>query len=551
MKESEKQKKLKHNPPLILMILDGWGLAPPNHGNAIALAKTPNLDWLSKNFPATRLEASGRSVGLPPGQDGNSEAGHMNIGAGRVAEQDAVRISKNISNGTFFKNPAFLEAVAHIRRSRGRIHLLGMIGNNMSAHSAPDHLLALITFLKGKGIGDINLHLFTDGRDSPKYAALKLIRELERSFTANESINTIIGRFYAMDRKKVWSRTEASYNTLVIGNPDQGYCRAAESPEAAVTQAYNSGESDEFITPYVILKNGRLTPRIGDGDAAIFFNLRSDRARQIAKAFVQQDFDRKNPGAFKKKKVIQDLLFVAMTDFGPDLDGMLSAFPSPDLFSTLPMVLKDFRQLYIAESEKYAHVTYFLNGGYANPVAGEARLMIDSPDVRSYDETPEMSSPALTKIVLDNLNKKLYDLTVLNFAAPDMVGHTGNLKAAIDCCQRIDAHVGEIVKAYLKKGGTALVTADHGNIEEMINLETGEIDTEHSTNPVPFILASDKLKNKIRLNQGMLGDIAPTVLELLGADKPREMTGHSLILSNQREIRSTKSEIRSKKFQSR
>ncbi len=518
--------------PLILVILDGWGLAPESKGNAITLAKTPTMDRLAKIYPYTTLEASGRFVGLPPGQDGNSEAGHMNIGAGRVTEQDSVRISKNISNGTFFKNPAFMEAVAHIKKFKSRIHLLGMLGNNMSAHSDPDHLLALLTFLKQQQVKDVNLHLFTDGRDSPKYAASKLISNLEKTFSGAERINTVVGRFYAMDRKKVWSRTELAYDALTVGACDGENCRAAASAEAAISEAYNRGDSDEFIMPYVITEGGRPTPRIEENDSVIFFNLRSDRARQIAKPFVQKDFNAKNLGSFKRKKVFTNLLFVAMTDFGPDLDNILSAFPSPDLHQTLPMQLADLRQLYIAENEKYAHVTFFFNGGYADPVAGEFRQLVDSPDVKSYDQTPAMSSAKLARAVVSNLKKNKFDFTVLNFAAPDMVGHTGNLAAGVKCCGQVDKYLKQIVDAYLAAGGTVLVTADHGNIEEMVNLATGEIDTEHSTNPVPFILINDGLKDKIRLDKGGLSDIAPTILGLLGREKPKEMTGKSLIIKS-------------------
>ena len=271
-------------------------------------------------------------------------------------------------------------------------------------------------------------------------------------------------------------------------------------------------------------------PLISDNDSVIFFNLRSDRARQLAKVFVQKDFNKLNPGAFKRKKVLQNLHFTAMTDFGPDLDSILTAYPSVDLKETLPMRLKDLKQLYIAETEKYAHVTYFFNGGYANPVAGEERAVIPSPNVKSYDEIPEMSSFNLTEIVTKNLRNKSYDFTVLNFAAPDMIGHTGNLKAGIECCEKIDQCVDKISKEYLKAGGTVIITADHGNIEGMINLKTDEVDTEHSTSPVPFILVNDKLRIKLKLKKdGYLCDIAPTILELIGLEKPKEMTGKSLI----------------------
>jgi len=520
---------------MILVILDGWGLAEPNRGNAITLAETPIIDGLIKKYPSIELSASGKSVGLPPLQSGNSEAGHMNIGAGRIIEQDVVKISKSINDGTFFKNACFIEAARQVKKNKSRLHLMGMISNGASAHSDPDHLLALLSFAKTKEIKEVYLHLFTDGRDSPKYASLKLVEDIQKVFKNNEAVATVMGRFYAMDRKKTWTRTEKAYNALV-----DGMSRTASSAEAAITESYNRGESDEFIEPYIITRNGKPLPRIGDGDSVIFFNLRSDRARQFAKVFVQKDFNKLNPGSFSKKKVLKDLLFVAMTDFGPDLDSILTAYPGANLRETLPIALNGLKQLYIAESEKYAHVTYFFNGGYADTVAGEDRRLVPSPDVKSYDATPAMSSKELTVAVLNNFTNNLsfgeegkkwqYDFTVLNFAAPDMIGHTGSLAAGIKCCHEVDKHLGEIIKAYLRFNGTILVTADHGNVEEMINLKTSEIDTEHSTNSVPFILVNNYLQNKVKLRSGgVLGDIAPTILELLGLSKPKEMKGKSLI----------------------
>lgn len=508
---------------MILVILDGWGMAKPNKGNAVTLADTPTMNGISREYPFTQLHAHGRYVGLPPKQDGNSEAGHMNIGAGRVVEQDAVKISKSINDGTFFKNTALLEAVKHVGANKSKMHLMGMISNGMSAHSEPDHILALLTFLQKNKVNDIYFHLFTDGRDSPKYAALKLIEDMERSFKNKEQIATVIGRFYAMDRKKKWERTRMAYDALLLGHGHK-----ARSARAAISESYNKGDNDEFIEPYIINPAGRIE----NGDSVIFFNLRSDRARQLAKIFVQKDFNEDNPGSFKRRKFLKNLCFVAMTDFGPDLDSIVSAFPSVDLKQTLPMVLADIKQLYMAETEKYAHVTYFFNGGYSGRVNGEDQAVIASPDVKSYDATPAMESRELAKTVIYYLKKKKYDFTVLNFAAPDMIGHTGNLEAAIKCCHEVDKCLGQIIKAYLEVGGTVIVTADHGNIEEMINLATGEINTEHSTNPVPFIIINKQYRgeNKIRLKErGILGDIAPTILALMGKKKPKEMTGESLI----------------------
>ena len=515
-----------NNLPLILIILDGWGYAKKSAGNAIELAKTPNFDRYMSQFPKTLLSASGSQVGLPDGQEGNSEAGHMNIGAGRIAEQDAVRINKTIKDGTFFKNPAFHEAIQHVKNNKTEIHLMGMLATNMSAHVSPEHLESLIRLLKKQGIKKINLHLFTDGRDSPRHEAIKLIHSLEAKFTGEETINTIIGRFYAMDRKKSWSRTELAYNALVMGQGET--CDL--TPDSAIEASYKKNISDEFIEPHVMCFHGQVTPRISDGDSVIFFNLRSDRARQITKAFVQDDFNHHDRGTFIRRKVLRDIRFVAMTDFGPDLDNVLSAFPSPDLDETLPMKLKDFRQLYIAETEKYAHVTFFMNGGYAAPVAGEQRTLIPSPNVDSYDQVPEMSSAELAYEVVSNLKQNKYDFTCLNFAAPDMVGHTGNLKAAIKCCEKVDGYLGKIVDAYLAMGGCALVTADHGNIEQMINPLTNEPDTEHTTNPVPFIMISNNNKHFKLKEAGALSDVAPTILDLLDIQKPRLMAAKSLIV---------------------
>lgn len=531
IKQEEQNIPAKNMLPLILVILDGWGLAKPNNGNAIALAKTPTLDGLMRKYPNTKIYAHGKYVGLPSSQSGNSEAGHMNIGAGRIVEQDAVKISRSINDGTFLKNAGFTEAIRQVKKNKSKLHLMGIISSHMSAHSDPSHLLALLSLARVKGAGKVYLHLFTDGRDSPKYDSLKLIMDFQKIFKNGEAIATVMGRFYAMDRKKDWDRTKKAYCALV-----NGIGKKAVSAQAAIIQSYNRGESDEFIQPYIITKNGKPLPRIADGDSVIFFNLRSDRARQLTKAFVQKDFCKFNISCFDRKTFLKNLLFVAMTDFGPDLEGILTAFPSSDLKQTLPMRLANLKQLYIAETEKYAHVTYFFNGGYADPVAGEARQVIPSPDVKSYDAIPAMSSEKLTKQIINNLTHSKgieswkYDFTVLNFAAPDMIGHTGNLTAGVECCHKIDKYLGEIVQAYLRVGGTILVTADHGNIEEMINLKTGEINTEHSTNQVLFILINKNLAGKIKLkNHGVLGDIAPTILELLNLKKPNEMSGKSLI----------------------
>jgi 2,3-bisphosphoglycerate-independent phosphoglycerate mutase len=511
--------------PMILIVLDGWGIDKPNPGNAISLAKTPFIEKLGREYPSTELYAHGKYVGLPAKQVGNSEAGHMNIGAGRLVLQDSVKISKSIKEGTFFKNSAFLGAIRHVRKMNSKMHVMGMLSNGQSPHSDPEHLLALLNLLKKNKVNEVYLHLFTDGRDSPQYASLQLIDELEENFLNNEKISTIMGRFYAMDRKKKWERTKKAYETLVLGRG-----RTAGSAQAAITESYNRGDSDEFVEPCLIGKDKGKGSRIEDGDSVIFFNLRSDRSRQMAKVFVQSDFNSMNPNSFVRAKQLKHLYFVAMTDFGPDLDDILTAYPGVDIKETLPTQLADLSQLYIAETEKYAHVTYFLNGGYSGKVANEEQLMIPSPDVKSYDQIPAMSSRALADKVIANLagGKIKYDFTFINFAAPDMIGHTGNLKAAVECCEKVDKCVADITNEYLRLNGTVIITADHGNIEKMINLKTGEIHTEHTTNQVPFILVNSSLKNIKLKNRGILGDVAPTVLKLLNKKIPKEISGKAL-----------------------
>ncbi len=505
--------------PFVLLILDGWGLAKPNAGNAITLAKTPVMDALPQKYPFTHLHAHGQYVGLPEKQYGNSEAGHMNIGAGRIVEQDAVYITKCIKDKTFFKNFAFQQAIRHVKAYHSKMHIMGLLSGDESPHASPNHLLALLD-LMAKNKVPVILHLFTDGRDSNKYAAIKLLEKLKKHLREDQIIATLMGRFYAMDRKKKWSRTKIAYEALTEAKGS-----LFNEPHKAIVLNYNKGESDEFLEPSIIANNLKQAQKrvISDNDAVIFFNLRSDRARQLTKAFVQKDFK-----GFKRHKVIKNLFFVAMTDFGPDLPHLKTAFPSRNLKGTLPMALKELKQLYLAESEKYAHVTYFFNGGYAKPVAGEERFCIPSPDVAHYDEVPAMRTFDLAAKIKDCLRKKEYDFIVCNFACPDMIGHTGNLKAGIQAAEAADKATGEVAKEVLRVKGTLLITADHGNLEEMRDLETGEIKTSHSTNPVPFILVNDKLKKEKLKDGGVLGNIAPTVLDLLSLPAPKEMKEKSL-----------------------
>lgn len=509
------------NTPLVLAILDGWGLDQPNKGNAITLAKTPNFDKYWKTYAHTKLQASGKDVGLPRNQFGNSEAGHLNLGAGRVVKQDSFLINNAIDKGRFLKNPAFLSAIRHVKANKSTMHLMGLLTGSESAHAERKHIFALLELFAKEKVGKVCIHLFTDGRDAPQHAAINFISDIADGFKNGEQIVSIIGRFYAMDRNKHWDRTELAYNLLTLG---KGHLTA--NPKEAIIQAYNRNETDEFIEPTVISKDKKIVETIKNNDAIVFYNLRSDRGRQLAKCFVQPDFNKMNPGSFKRKKVMKNIKFVAMTDFGPDLGNILTAYPSEDLKDTLPMVLKDIRQLYISESEKFAHVTYFFNGGYADHVNGESRLMIPSPNVRSYAEKPAMSIVAMTLELTKYIQADAFEFICVNYPNPDMVGHTGNLKAGIEAVEIVDQHLGLLYNEIRKKNGTLVIVSDHGNIEEMIDLKTNEIDTEHSSNPVPFIIVSPK---KYRLRTGSLANVAPTILEILDIPKSKLMTAKSLI----------------------
>ncbi len=512
--------------PVVLLILDGWGVAPPSEGNAITLARPAAYQRLLRRYPHTLLKASGSAVGLPSKQYGNSEAGHMNIGAGRIVEQDAVRINHQIEDGRFQKNVAFLEAIKHAKHQHGHLHLMGLLTGKESGHAYPLHLTALLDLAAAHRV-PVFLHLFTDGRDTSKFDAIGLLRTLEKHLQTNQRIATIIGRVWAMDRAKRWVRTGRAYNAMVLG---QG--KVATSAEQAVQAGYQRGENDEFLLPTVIGATAaeRLAGRIRGHDAIIFFHLRSDRARQMAKAFVQGSFERMNPGSFRRKKVLRHILFVAMTEFGPDLPNILTAFPSVTLQDTLPIALDGRHQLYIAESEKYAHITYFFNGGYAAPVAKEDRVMIPSSNVLSFDKQPDMQTVAITSRIVQALKKQQYDFIAANFANADMVAHTGNLKASVRAVQVIDRAIHRLVSVVLPLGGTLLITSDHGNIEEVLNGKTGGVDTEHSGNPIPLLIVGQGGKN-IRLRKtGILADIAPTILQIVGCPQPKSMTGTSLIL---------------------
>ncbi|OGH92327.1 MAG: phosphoglycerate mutase (2,3-diphosphoglycerate-independent) [Candidatus Magasanikbacteria bacterium RIFOXYD2_FULL_39_9] len=509
----------------LLVIVDGWGVGDPKDPNNPVTPETaPNYFSFLKKYPNSKLEASGESVGLFKGQEGNSEAGHLNLGAGRVVKQDALFISDSIKDGTFYKNPAFHEAFQHVRKNKSAVHLMGLLSNHSSAHSYPEHLYALLNLLNTENIKKVYLHLFTDGRDSGRYEAHRHFNILEKFFHGNEKVATIMGRYYAMDRNKNWERTKLAYEAMVLGKGEK-FTSTAE----VLRDSYNKGESDEFLLPCVITEKGKPVGTIKNNDAIIFFNLRSDRARQLTKAFVQPDFAKVNPGSFRRSKYLKNISFVGLTDFGPDLPNVVSAFPSRDVKNSLVQVLCPRKQMYIAESEKFAHITYFLNGGYAQHFCDENWIKIDSTNVKNYADNPEMSAEKLADYVIGAVESGQHEFIAVNFANMDMVGHTGNLHAAQKAVRVVDSAIARIMKVLIKNNGQGIITADHGNIEEIVKPISGEPDTEHSTNPVPFILINCPIKTPKKLPDGKLANVAPTILKMMGINKPVEMTAKSLI----------------------
>lgn len=516
----------KPKKPYVLIILDGWGLAARTRGNAIAQAETPNIDEFWANFPHTKLCAIGKCVGLSANEMGGSEAGHLNLGTGRIVKQDSEYISDAIKSRKFFKNPVLRRAINHVNVLKSKLHLMGLLSSKDSPHSDPRHLEALLELAKSQKVKKVFLHLFTDGRDTLPRSALKYLKKLKATLKkiGLGQIASIGGRYYAMDRTKNWPRLYKAYEAIANGKGEE-----ALGPEEAIKNAYQKGLKDEFILPTVIVdEEGVPKAKVETNDSVIFFNLRSDRARQFSKLFVLDKVD----SIRRKFPKPKNLFFVAMTDFGPDLPAQ-TAYLSHDVRRTLPWILRDLKQLYIAETEKYAHITYFFNGGYAKPVGGENRICIASPKVSSYDQTPEMSAGEITDIVVKNIKNNVYDFTAINLANGDMVGHTGNLAAGIRAVEFVDRCVGKIVDAVLRKRGVAFITADHGNIDEMIDLKTGKALTMHSKNPVPFIVVDGyKVRTKFRLrNNGVLGDVAPTILDFMGIKRPKEMVRSSLIKS--------------------
>ncbi len=506
--------------PLVLVILDGWGLCAGVGGNAIAQAATPNMDGFLARCPHTVLSASGEDVGLPAGQMGNSEVGHLNMGAGRVVYQELTRISKAIRDGSFFTNEVLLEAADFAGRNGRSLHLMGLLSDG-GVHSHIEHLFALLELAKARGLDDVFIHAFLDGRDVPpanarEYFAALAVRLAELNCGA---VATVMGRYYAMDRDRRWDRTEKAYNAMVFGEG----C-AVNSPLEAVEGGYRRGETDEFISPAVVVReDGRPVARIADGDAVVFFNFRPDRARQISHALVDQDFS-----GFERRTGRPKVHFACMTLYDETIDAPV-AFKPQVLLNTLGEVLskRGISQLRLAETEKYAHVTFFFNGGVEEPNPGEERILIPSPKVATYDLKPEMSAPEVTGAFLEQLAAGRHRVMIMNYANPDMVGHTGYMTAAVKAVETVDRCLGRVVGAVLEKDGTVLITADHGNAERMKD-EHGGPHTAHTPNPVPFILICRDVEG-IALHEGRLENVAPTILQLLGIPKPAEMTGESLI----------------------
>jgi 2,3-bisphosphoglycerate-independent phosphoglycerate mutase len=504
--------------PLILIILDGWGINPRSEGNAIAKASKPVMDRLVASYPSTQISISGLDVGLPPGQMGNSEVGHMHLGAGRVVYQDLTLIHKAIDEGTFFSNPVFKGALDAVRKTGGRLHLMGLLGDG-GVHSHQRHLDALIELAKREKIKAVYLHLFLDGRDTPPSSAEGFIRELNDKLAAypNVKIATVGGRYYGMDRDKRWERTEKAYRALTDGVGER-----ARSADEAIRKSYQARVTDEFVLPTVIDSDGTIR----DGDAVIFFNFRADRARQMTRALTQKDFSE-----FTRGRRIELAAFVTMSEYDATF-GLPAAFPPRNLKNILGEVASrnDIPQLRIAETEKYAHVTYFFNGGEEKKFPLEERILVPSvKDVATYDLKPEMSAYEITGALVPEIAAERYGLVVLNYANADMVGHTGNFEATVRACEAVDVCIGKVVDAALGRKARVIVTADHGNAEQLIDYDTGEIQTAHTSNPVPVIIADDTLK-AARLRSGKAIDVAPTILRMLGLPEPTEMTGKSLII---------------------
>ena len=512
---------MSRNKPLILTILDGWGFSPAVAGNAVALARKPNYDKLLLDFPNTLVKTSGPSVGLPDGQMGNSEVGHLNIGAGRVVHMDVTRIDLMIANGEFFENPLLREVMHHARAGR-RLHLMGLLSDG-GVHSLQEHLYAVLKMAKQEGLAEVFVHCFTDGRDTPPESGIDRIRELQQKMQelGVGRIATIAGRYYAMDRDKRWERIEKAFNAMVVGAGEK-----AADAVSVMKRSYEKGVTDEFVEP-VTMVDARDEPvgLIRDGDACFFFNYRADRGREMTEALTSVSLEQP-----ARSGVPKNLKFATMTQYDKSLNVpyMLTREPLHNIMGYVCQEL-NWKNLRVAETEKYAHVTYFFNGGIEKPFTGEEREMVASPKVATYDLKPEMSADGVTQIVLDAMGRKDFDVIVMNFANADMVGHSGKLEPTIRAVEKVDECLGRIWQRLKEKNGRWIITADHGNAETMIDPVTGGPHTYHTTNPVPFILVDDS-GDRLRAG-GALQDVAPTILGVLGETQPKDMTGRDLRLA--------------------
>jgi 2,3-bisphosphoglycerate-independent phosphoglycerate mutase len=502
-----------------LMILDGFGVCDGTPGNAVCIAGVPHIKKLRAEYPATLLKASGLSVGLPEGQMGNSEVGHLNIGAGRIVYQELTRITKDIEDGGFFEKAELIRAMDSTRQSGAKLHAYGLVSDG-GVHSHIEHLFALLRMAKQRGLPEVYVHCFMDGRDVPPNSGRGYIEQLEAGMKkiGIGKIATVMGRYYAMDRDNRFERVSKAYDAMVKG---EGV--PADSAVRAMQQSYDKGEMDEFVLPTVVMEDGKPVATIGSGDAVIFFNFRPDRAREITRAFTEPDFT-----GFPRQHF--PVHYVCMTQYDKTFKNVEVVYKPVSLVSTLGEYLSKsgLKQFRIAETEKYAHVTFFFNGGVEAPNPGEDRFLIPSPKVATYDLKPEMSASEVADEAVKHIESGEYDVMVLNFANCDMVGHTGMLEAAVAAVTTVDECVNKVVSAIARCGGEVMITADHGNSEQMYDEDGGPF-TAHTTNPVPFILVSERFKDAKLRGDGILADIAPTMLEMLGLPKPAEMTGKSLI----------------------
>lgn len=503
---------------VLLMILDGWGNGKAYEGNAIELANTPNIDCLINNYPNTELEASGLSVGLPEGQMGNSEVGHLNIGTGRIIYQDLTKISKDIEDGVFYSNEALNSAIDHAIKYNSNLHLLGLVSYG-GVHSHMEHLFGLLELCKKRNFKNVYVHAFLDGRDVSPHSAekdIKLLLDKMENLQVGK-LASISGRYYAMDRDNRWDRIKKSYD-IMVGNEIE----STNNPINYIKDSYNEDITDEFIKPISVKYIDEDIVNISDNDSVIFFNFRPDRARQITRSIIDDEFK-----GFQRRK-LKNIKYICMTEYDKTIKNVSIAYPSEEYKNTLGEIISknNMKQLRIAETEKYAHVTFFFNGGIEESNIKESRILIDSPKVATYDLKPEMSALEVKNKVIENINSNENDLIILNFANTDMVGHTGNIEAAIKAVETVDSCVGEIIKSINKEDMVCMITADHGNSEYLIDEKTKEIFTAHTINKVPFIVYTD---DEIKLKSGKLSDIAPTILKILGLEKPKEMTGSSLI----------------------